>query len=363
MSLRQLWNRLRLNFKDNAAHCRRNRSRYSTHGFRYKTTTDVGLHPQSLERRLMLTSNLTEIRHDDFLSLTAEDVLEIEIGGAVPGNPEGGSNIDGYDQINITGSVPVHLDGLLDVRLVNDYVPDIGTSFQFLNISSSASISNAFSSAFGLYAFPGNDRYFDVVAVNGGLCLEVKALPGGLRFSPPNSQRDAFGRFLGTYFDDTTTAFSCSGSVSVAGFATFSGTLAFAQSAGETRVVGSGINVRLEQDTAGVEITDAAFGLVLTHSNTYAIEATGTAALTGLAGFSLSGTLFAERSTLSEDVHRQVTVDGQSISIDVPAHARRFAGDNLELNIAGFANLEGDFAFDVSGTSVTAVATALTAQM
>ncbi|MFM8727459.1 MAG: hypothetical protein ACKON9_20295, partial [Planctomycetaceae bacterium] len=127
--------------------------------------------------------------------------------------------------------------------------------------------------------------------------------------------------------------------------------------------MGTGINVTLDQETAGVEITDADFGLVITSDNTWAMEVTGSAALTGLPGFSLSGTLFAERSTIAADIQRTVDVNGQSVSIDVPAHARRFAGDNLELNIAGFANLEGDFAFDVSGTSVTAVATALTAQM
>ncbi|MEI7700246.1 MAG: hypothetical protein WCK86_10640, partial [Planctomycetia bacterium] len=312
----------------------------------------------------MLTSDLTEVLNYGSLSLSAEDTLEIEIGGPTAGNPAGGNDVDGYDQINVTGSGPVFLNGFLDVRLVNNYVPTVGTTFNFLNISSTSSITGKFSDALGLYAFPGNDRYFDVVSgSDGGLRLEVKALPGGLQFSPPDSQRNAFGRFLSSYFDETTTSFSCAGRISVDGFATFSGTLAFEQSAGETRVVGSGITVELGQETAGVEITDASFGLVVTGSNTYAIEATGTAALTGLPGFSLSGTFYAERSTISTDVDRTVTVNGQSVAINVGANARRFAGDDVQFSITGFAAVEGDFAFDVSGSDVTAVATHVTATM
>jgi len=224
-------------------------------------------------------------------------------------------------------------------------------------------MTGGFSSAFGLYSFPSNDRYFDVTTDSEGLLLEVKALPDGLRFSPPDSQRDAFGRFLSSYFDNTATNFSCTGSISVNGFATVSGTLAFEQTAGETRVVGSGINVALNQDTTGVAITDAAFGLVVTNSNTYAFEATGTAVLHGLSGFSMSGSLYAERSTIPTDVSRTVTVNGQSVSIDVAANARRFAGEDIVFSIAGFAAIDGDFAFDVSGTSVTAVATGVSASM
>ena len=208
MSLRQLWNRLRLDLNDRSVHARRTRSRSSADRGRFRTTADFALYSQSLEQRFMLTSDLTEVLNYSSLQLTANDALEIEIGGAVPGNPSGGNNIDGYDQINVTGSLPVSLDGLLDVRLVNNYVPEVGTSFQFLTLPSTATVSGRFSTAFGLYSFPDNDRYFDITVVDDGLCLEVKAIPSGLRFAPPESQRDAFGRFLSTYFDETNSSFS-----------------------------------------------------------------------------------------------------------------------------------------------------------
>ncbi|MFO0252376.1 MAG: hypothetical protein ACK56X_24315, partial [Planctomyces sp.] len=366
MSLSQLWNRLRADFATSLIGRKKDRSRYLTRGTRFRTTADISQQTQKLEQRLMLTSELTEILQFDSLTLTANDVLEIEIGGPVPGNPAdvNDNDIDGFDQIIVTGTDGVHLGGLLDVHLVNDYLPAIGTSFRFLSMPSAASLTGRFSNAFGLYAFPSNDRYFDVIVdnVNKELRLEVKALPGGLQFSPPDSQRDAFGRFLSSYFDVSSPTFSCDGSISVAGFATISGTLAFEQSAGETLVVGSGINVELGQDTAEVEITDASFGLVVDVTG-YAFEATGTAALTGLSGMSMSGTFYAERSTLSTNLNRTVTVNGQSVSVNVDAGARSFAGENVQLNMTGFANIQGDFAFDVSGSSTIAVASNVTASM
>ncbi|MFN9039057.1 MAG: hypothetical protein ACK5YO_22355, partial [Planctomyces sp.] len=245
MSLSQLWKRLRADFATSLIGRKKDRSRYLTRGPRYRTTADISQQTQKLEQRLMLTSELTEILQFDSLTLTANDVLEIEIGGPVPGNPAdvNDNDIDGFDQIIVTGTDGVHFDGLLDVHLVNDYLPDIGTSFRFLSMPSAASLTGRFSNAFGLYAFPSNDRYFDVIVdnVNKELRLEVKALPGGLQFSPPDSQRDAFGRFLSSYFDVSSPTFSCDGSIYVSGFATISGTLAFEQSEGETLVVGSGI--------------------------------------------------------------------------------------------------------------------------
>ncbi|MFN5905113.1 MAG: hypothetical protein ACK5A3_03620, partial [Planctomyces sp.] len=166
MSLSQLWKRLRADFATSLIGRKKDRSRYLTRGPRYRTTADISQQTQSLEQRLMLTSELTEILQFDSLTLTANDVLEIEIGGVVPGNPAGGNDIDGFDQIIVTGTDGVHFDGLLDVHLVNDYLPDIGTSFRFLSMPSAASLTGRFSNAFGLYAFPSNDRYFDVIIDN-----------------------------------------------------------------------------------------------------------------------------------------------------------------------------------------------------
>lgn len=182
----------------------------------------------------MLTSDLTEVLTYSAFNLSSESTLEIEIGGATAGHTAGVSNVDGYDQINVTASGPVVLDGMLNVRLVNNYIPAVGTTFDFINVSAAGLVSGKFSDVLGLYAFPGNDRYFDVVSsVNGGLRLEVKALPSGLSFSPRDSQRDAFGRFLSSSFDDSNSVFSFDGSISVDGFATFSGTMAFERMQGK----------------------------------------------------------------------------------------------------------------------------------
>ncbi|MFM8478639.1 MAG: hypothetical protein ACKOEO_22880, partial [Planctomycetaceae bacterium] len=261
MSLHQFWERLRRDLKRGMTTSHGNRSRASRFSNSGRATALVSRQSQRLEQRLMLTSDLTEVLNYTSLELSAEGTLEIEIGGTTPGNPADGNDVDGFDQINVTGSGTVVLNGFLDVRLVNNYVPAVGTTFDFLNISSTASIVGKFSNGLGLYAFPDNDRYFDVVTTgDGGLRLEVKALPGGLQFAPPDSQRDAFGRFLSSYFDKSVTTFSFAGSIAVGGFATFSGMLAFEKGEGENRVVGSAVNVRLDQETAGVEIQDASFG-------------------------------------------------------------------------------------------------------
>ena len=80
-----------------------------------------------LETRRVLA---TEIHNYDFLQLGPSDRTLIEIGGPQAGNPVGGNDIDGYDRLQVATTATV--DGTLQVALVNDYVPDVGTEFQFL---------------------------------------------------------------------------------------------------------------------------------------------------------------------------------------------------------------------------------------
>ena len=95
--------------------------------------------------------------------------------------------------------------------------------------------------------------------------------------SPPDAAaRNGFGEFLSDYFN--VTAFSYTGDLSVGGFASFSGSLSFEESGGETLVAASGVNVQLGSATSGVQITGASFGLVLPGDGTYALEATGSGA-------------------------------------------------------------------------------------
>ena len=307
-----------------------------------------------LEPREMMATEITTLSS---LGLLGSDRTLIEIGGLLAGDPPGGNDSDGYDRIQVTSNAA--LAGTLEVRLVNGYVPEVGQTFDFLTVGGTRS--GAFASAEGLFSFPDGDRYFDVVTNGNGLRLEVKAAPGGLKYAPPAGTRDAFGKFLSDYF--SVTQFGYTGELSVGGFASFSGNLAFQEVGGETLVAASGVNVQLGSATNGVQITGASFGLVLPGDGTYALEATGSGSLTGIPGFTLSGTMFAERNTTGAGVNRTITVDGKSATIDVAAGAKRFAGTDLDLTISGFVDVTGDVGFDVSGSDVIAVASNVTATM
>lgn len=308
-------------------------------------------------RRLLaldLTEGLTEIVPVDSLELVPDDRTLIEIGGPEPGNPDLGdeNNIDGYDQIRVSGDAS--LDGTLEVRLVNDYLPDVGSTFDFLTLTD-GDLSGQFAHAEGLFSFPGGDRYFDIVPNGNWLQLEVKAAPGGLLYDPPDAtSKDEFGEFLSDYFN--VTQFSYTGDLSVGGFASFSGSLSFEESGGETLVAASGVNVQLGSTTTGVQITGASFGLLLPGDGTYALKATGDGALTGIPNFTLSGTMLAERNTTGADVDRTITFGEGSVTIDVASNARRFADTGLGLNVAGFVSVSGDVGFDLSDDDLIAVA-------
>ena len=154
-----------------------------------------------LESRVLLTSGLTEIIPHSGGYSVPEAGLEIEIGGLTPGNTGGSNIVDGFDQLQVSGGNAVLSGGPIDVRLVNNFTPNVGDRFNFLQIANDSSITGTFNSGTGLFAFPAGDRYFDIVSDgDGGLSLEVKAIPAGLTFTTPVSQlnADALGRNLRT---------------------------------------------------------------------------------------------------------------------------------------------------------------------
>ena len=316
---------------------------------------------EPLEQRCLLTASLTQVTPFNSLSLGSGDSTLFAIGGPQAGNTGGANPIDGFDQIQVAQNAT--LGGVLDVMLVNNYVPAVGTTFDILCVG--GTLSGKFADAQGLFSFPNGDRYFDVVSSGNGLQLQVKAAPGGLQYAPHDTaSQDAFGEFLNNnYFDANETSFSYTGSLSVGGFAAFSGSLSFQQSSGQTLVAASGVTAQLGSASAGVQITGASFGLLLPGDGTYALEASGDAALTGISGFQLSGTLFAECNTTGAAVNQTISVDGNSATINVAVGAEEFAGTNLNLTVNNFANISGDISFDASGSDVVAVASNVSAAM
>ncbi len=249
---------------------------------------------ESLEARVLLATDIRSFTDFSALDLSPPGELRIEIGGTSPGHSAGNAN-DGYDQIQVAGQATVS--GTLQVALVNNYVPAVGTEYDFLT---SGSVSGQFSDAKGLFSFPGGDRYFRVVQESDRLKLVVTAVPGlDIRFQPTTEQiRDGFGEFLNDYFHVTT--FGYTGNLSVADFAHLSATVAIEKSGttlklgakSVTAFVGSGFGTASE---IGVKVQDAGFGLVIdTASATakYALQVTeGKGGIVGVAGVDLTGPL------------------------------------------------------------------------
>ena len=101
---------------------------------------------QLLEDRCMLAADITT--HTDF---TQSGPLEIEIGGTTPG-------VGGHDQHDASGTAT--LNGQVDIKLIDGFVPQAGQSFEIIK---SSSIAGEFTGATGLYGFGDGSLYFDLV--------------------------------------------------------------------------------------------------------------------------------------------------------------------------------------------------------
>ena len=80
--------------------------------------------------RIIRPGNSPGIEYHADYNLGPNDTLEIEIGGYSPGP---GSPVidDGFDQVNVSGEAS--LDGALKIVLINDFVPSLNDTFDFLS--------------------------------------------------------------------------------------------------------------------------------------------------------------------------------------------------------------------------------------
>jgi len=260
---------------------------------------------EALEPRRLLSVSVTEVTQMASFAPGHGDSTLIAIGGAQAGH-SATSQIDGYDQIHVTTDAT--LDGILEIKLVNNYVPAVGTSFDV--VTADGTLTGKFAGAEGLFAFPGGDRYFALVSTGNTLRLTVTAAPGGLSYAlPDTASQDGFGEFLNDYFNIPTYNSTGNAAVTVGGYATFTGPLSFARSGDQMLAMGTDVNALLGQTTGGVQINDAGLDLLTTSAGTALETSGGTAALRGFSGATLSGTtLAAELNTTGADVGPDVTV-------------------------------------------------------
>jgi hypothetical protein len=240
------------------------------------------------------------------------------------------------------------LGGTLQVSLVNDYLPDVGTKFDVLNVG--GTLSGKFARAEGLFSFPSGDRYFKIIesADQKRLSLEVAAAPGGVSFTPSNSAvGNAFATFLNDdYFPDATQA-SFSGSISTPGFVDLSGAFTF-QEVG-TSITAASANASVFMGTAsgtdretGVRIADTAVGLLLRPTG-YALATAGTGQFVGLPGLDLTASFDVSANTMGVTVN--TTVGGVTISVAPGEEGKDFTSFATDGTDKGTVAIDGGFTF------------------
>ena len=142
---------------------------------------------------------------------------------------------DGFDQLNVTGEAS--LDGLLDIKILEGYNPQVGDKFDILTYGS---VTGNFAEVSGLFGFK-DDYFFEVVQSASGISLEVKELFAGDTISfelPELSAQVALGNFLNaTYFSSGATSLELDVGIAVDEFVSVGGTFLFERSEGSVKIV------------------------------------------------------------------------------------------------------------------------------
>ncbi|MEN9556436.1 MAG: hypothetical protein RLZZ232_2722, partial [Planctomycetota bacterium] len=168
-------------------------------------------------------------------------------------------------------------------------------------------------------------------------------------------------------------------SLAIAGFTTLSGNFGFEKvtlgSTTKIKVAATNVNAFLGSnpdnlaatgDEVGAAISGARLGAVLYRTaagNSYAIDAAGTAALVGVSGLTLSGTLAARINTTGGAVNETIAVPGGApVQVDFGATETGsvFSG-TVTADAGGFASLSGAFSIAKSGSQLTVAAAGVTA--
>ncbi|MEI7700245.1 MAG: hypothetical protein WCK86_10635, partial [Planctomycetia bacterium] len=169
-------------------------------------------------------------------------------------------------------------------------------------------------------------------------------------------------------------------SLSVAGFTTLTGSYVFDldttdSSTTKVRVAGTNISALLGSDADGVigtaddvgaKITNGRIGAVFykgASGTSYALTASGTAALVGVPGFTLTGDLAARVNTTGGAVSETITMpSGSAVSVVFAAdETAPVFGGTVTAEASGFASISGGFSVSKSGSVLTVAASDVTA--
>ncbi|NQW18354.1 MAG: CSLREA domain-containing protein, partial [Chloroflexi bacterium] len=143
----------------------------------------------------------------------------------------------------------------------------------------------------------------------------------------------------------------------IGGFATLSGGLSI-----EEGVVGSGISFLVggsdvstfvgQPAGPGVSLSGATFGAAIFGDGEVTVDATGAISLDNVPGLTLAGTASVRYNDTGGAVSQTVTVGDTSVDLNFTADQGNYvilAGSSLNLDVAGFASLTGNFGFETGG--------------
>ena len=153
--------------------------------------------------------------------------------------------------------------------------------------------------------------------------------------------------------------------LAVSDFVSITGDIAVEKS-GSTLLIGA-TDVTASLGVAGgpaVSLTDGRLGVLL-EGNKFAMTASGAAALTGVPGLTLAGTLSAEANWLGRAVDTTITTPSGDVRLQFAdaTDVTQFAGDNVIAQVTDFVSITGDIGFRKSGTQFEAYAQDVTASL
>ncbi|MDT9180442.1 MAG: hypothetical protein P5684_22745, partial [Limnospira sp. PMC 1238.20] len=149
--------------------------------------------------------------------------------------------------------------------------------------------------------------------------------------------------------------------LAIDGFASLSGDFTFVSVPDSLSLTGSSIEAALSAGPVSVSVSGGTLAMVLFADGTYALNAEGTAALSGIPALTLSGALAVRANTSGLAA---ITFPDLAAPVDfgTPDPLFDFRGDNLLLSIDNFVTLSGGLRvtlsggqLDISGSSITAV--------
>ncbi|MCC5833759.1 MAG: hypothetical protein JJU20_03415, partial [Opitutales bacterium] len=154
--------------------------------------------------------------------------ITIEIGGANPGTQ--------HDKVQVTGTA--QLGGLLEVQLIDGFVPSVGDSFTVLTADS---IEGRFDSAEGLLSISA-DLYFEIEQSDSAITLTVKRVLGGIANLYAQTEADAhvLGEWLNSHYFEKE-VYAANATFDLFGFVQLQGSFSFEAVKAEVNIL-TGLN-------------------------------------------------------------------------------------------------------------------------